>query len=1166
MSISKNQSFPIMQRLVTFLLLAIVFPLFGQNTDPLVYTVGKIYQTAPQPHAYVLWQPGDPLSTFGREFAVYRKDGNSNSADPYFLLGRTRLQSGPGVIHALLKLGGRFDKNADSVADRINTLYADALNESGTQPIPPIEPTIEEAKKLAHLLRIAATDIKVLERLFFLGRTHPGVYMALGHGFSIKAKAGAVQTYEVREIDTGGNDLRVIGRVTLDPAKPIVLNRTSRPFEIFFPAKASHQEVVSPRNHLVTRQRWGIPDNLRRQFPHTFGFNLYRVKESAVAARGWDQAGATPDINLLESLITSSLGDEDPDAKRVNTLPLMATALLTAGEAIDAKSAPETFFAHDDNDPPTNAFEDGETFYYFVAARDIAGHPGLVSEGTRVVICDRLPPTAPTIDSITNVYKKATNAALYDLKGNQHLRLRIRQTPENPEESSATRYHIYRWSEHTQHLSMGGNPTINRVGAVSHVAGAKFVTFDDDGAGAPKITPGDTSQFGHTWWYTVRAEDDCACDPKNLSAHSPPAFGVLRDRVGPLNPSGYVSRCRYLPRVFCDERIIAIPRGETNVPDDFEGFIARFIRQDSMIRSFELEYFDLNPNPDDLLFKASRIFQISNQKDVAIPVDLGTKNNTELRVRTRSINGLVSPWEPCLVEVVKESEGNLPVVTVLLRTLEHCSPILQVTPGSTPLPHDVIGPGGSIVGPTLTATLPEDTFEYRIYRRVGNDGGYELLFRGADDDIPALLPADLTVIDPAPPTAGGTEVCYFLQVFDQNGNSSARIKIGCVTIKNGDLGTPMVSDPSSLVVSSGKAQLQLKWFCDPVGVERFEIWCASASQGDPELESTVIGPKLDILDGLIVNEESSSLNFCGYQTATVASGRLGEGAEFSATLEVPAGQRLTFAVRAVGKGSYQNPPIDDQARPAGPFSNTVSAIWSPASKSERGVIPWPALGVPGASDQELAVINYQPGEGPFYALALPEPDTHSSAILMGAFNAFEGKNSIGPDLDPLDIFFTFRRQNIHPIDPKGNETIYPFIVYRHQLPSNAYPNAVPNLVQVSPLIDRITYQDLAAAGRILRDPFFRFLNKRDLPNTTAPNGNPAFHLPMGGTFSRSLEKTVLADPIKFADVPYLRDFDKLMFWVDPLPVARGAKYQYLIVHFTDRGEVDRVIPTNPVQH
>lgn len=1155
-----------MKRLVAFLLLAIVLPALGQNADPLVYTVGKVYQTAPRPHAYVLWQPGDPLSTFGREFAVYRKNGDSNSVDPYVLLGRTRLQTGPGAIHALLKLGGRFDKNAGEVADRINTLYADALNEPGTQPAPPAEPTIEEAKKLAHLLKIAATDVKILERLFFLGRTHPGVYMALGHGFSIKTTAGSVQTYEVREVDAGGNDLRVVGRVTLDAANPPVLPRTSRPFEIFFPAKAAHQEVASPRNHLVTRQRWGIPDDLRRQFPHTFGFNLYRVKESAAAARGWDQPGATPDITLLEGLIASSLGEEDPDAKRVNTLPLMATALLTAGEAKDTAADSETFFAHDDNDPPTNAFEDGETFYYFVAARDIAGHPGLVSEGTRVVICDRLPPTAPTISSITNVYNKATNAALYDLKGNQHLRLRIRQTPESPAESSATRYHIYRWSEHTQHLSQGGNPLTNRIGTINHEPGATFVTFDDNGAGAPKITPADSSQFGRTWWYTVRAEDDCACDPKNLSAHSPPAFGVLRDRVGPLNPSGFVSRCRYLPRAFCDERIKEILREEVDVSDDFEGFIVRFVRQDPMIRSIELEYYDLNPNPDQLLFKTSRIFQISDQKDVAVPVNLSTQTNTEIRVRTRSITGLVSPWRPCPLEGVQKNERNLPLITVRLRTLERCMPILQLPPGSTPLPHDVIGPGGSIVGPTLTATLPEDTFEYRIYRRVGNDGGYELLFRGADDDIPAILPADLTVIDPAPPTAGGTEVCYFLQVFDQNGNSSARIKIGCVTIKNGDLGTPMVSDPSSLVVSGGKAQLQLKWFCDPVGIERFEIWCASASQTDPGLDSVVIGPKLDTLDGVIVNEDSPTLNFCGYQTATVASGRLGEGAEFSATLNVPAGQQLTFAVRAVGKGSYQNPPVDDQARPAGPFSNIVSATWSLPPEGEQDVIPWPALGVPGTSDQKLAVLNYQPGEGPFYALPLPEPDTHSSAILMGAFNAIEASTFIDTDLDPLDIFFTFRKQNIHPIAPEGRETIYPFVVYRHQLSSNAYPDAVPNLVQVSPLIDRITYQDQAAAGRILRDPFFRFLDKRNLPKITAPDGFSAFHLPMGGTFSRSLEGTVLGDPVQFPTVPYLRDFQHLMFWVDPMPVARGAKYQYLIVHFTDRGEVDRVIPTNPVQH
>ena len=104
--------------------------------------------------------------------------------------------------------------------------------------------------------------------------------MSMGHAFAIKTQAGSMQTYEIRETDAAGNDVRVIGRVTLDTDNPTGLTRTSRPFEVLYAAKANQQEVASPRNHLVTRLRWGTPNDLRRLLPHTFGFNLYRVREA----------------------------------------------------------------------------------------------------------------------------------------------------------------------------------------------------------------------------------------------------------------------------------------------------------------------------------------------------------------------------------------------------------------------------------------------------------------------------------------------------------------------------------------------------------------------------------------------------------------------------------------------------------------------------------------------------------------------------------------------------------------------------------------------------------------------------------------------------------------------------------------------------------------------
>lgn len=1145
-----------MYRIIAILYLALGAGLLqAQTTAPLIYTVGKVFPAGGNNFAYILWQPGDPTSTFGKEFAVYRKDGDSNSVNPYTLLGRTKLQSGPGAMHAILKLGGKYDANATTVANRINTLYAEAISKPGTQPDPaPNEPGMDEAKKLSHLLNIAQNDAKVLERLFFLGRAHPGIYLTLGHGFAIKTTATSIQTYEVREINAAGTDLRVIGRVTLDAANPTQLTRTSRPFQIYHPAISDHQETASPKDHLVVRVRWGTPDDLRRLLPHAFGYNLYRVKEATAVSMGWNNPAIFPDTTILEQMVQAASGDADPIAKRVNTLPIMPTALMTAGQAANTAADSDTFFAHDDNDPPQNRFKDGDTFYYFVAPRDIAGHPGPISAGTRVIICDRLPPTAPAVESIRNIFQTNTVANLYNLKGNQHFRIRIRQTPEQPIRNAAKKYHIYRWENHTEHLRMGGNPTTNLVGTVLHQAGKKYVDWQDNGAGAPIVSPTDTTLQGRTWWYTVRAEDNSACSPKNLSPHSPPSFGVLRDRVGPGQPTGHVTQCKYYPAAFCNSTSFLTTPAAIGLPANTPKNIIGCHRPNKLIHAVEVQFYDTNTNPETVLFSTKRFFTVPYTKYIVIPDNAIT---TTYRVRCYTKTGRVSDWLPCEYNAVKPGVAQVTVTLVELLTVKQCDNVATPS-GKEPESHEIDGPNGKIVGPTVTVTIPTGAAEYRIYRRVGHHGSFQMIARGAGSALPSPLPGDIDITDPAPPTENGTVVCYFAQIFDENGNSGPRTKLGCVSIKSGNLATPMLSEVTYLVENAGEAQVKLNWFCDPVGVERFEIWAAADAAADPQITSPFLSPKLDIATAPIINDKVANLAFSGYQTPTLESGQLGSGAEFTATLSVPSSQSLTFTVRAVGKGVAETIPGAD-ARAQGPFSNTVQAAWVPPEIPDPNIIPWPALAVPNIGDISFDVANYQKGEGPFYASPLPVGDTHSATILVGLFEAVDSgtPSIITIDTDPLDLFFSFRKQNIHPMPADQLESIIPFVIYRHQLPSSAYPNAVVNLVQVSPLIDRMAYKD-TTPNRQIRDPFFRIIGVFD--------SSPAYRVPVSGGFSRepAKSKLTIAGAEGHLDVPYLKDCDSLLYWVDPMPVARGAKYQYLIVHFDPRGEIDRVIPTNPV--
>jgi len=1151
-----------MQRFITttISLLSLLLTASGlraQSSDPLIYTVGKTFDDGAGKIAYLLWQPGDPSVTFGKRFAIYRKSGPTNSPDPYQLLGRTQLQTSPAATHALLKLGDRFDFNANQVSPRINVLYTETINENGSQAdVTQHIPGLPEAKKLSYLINIAAKDQKVLERLFFLGRAHPGVYMALGHGFAIKT-ANSIFTYEVRLVDASGNDIRVIGRVTLDPANPTMLVPTSRPFPVPHQPKLAQQEVTSPLDHLVARLRWGMSDAHRRLFPHTFGYNLYRVQESVALAHGWNATPPSPET--IEALVSASHGVPNPEAARINTLPLMVSKIMTEIEASDLASDPDTFFTHDDKDPPLNPFKNGDTYYYFVAPRDIAGHPGPLSPGTRVVLCDRIPPIAPGIESITNVYASASPGDLKNQKSNQHLKIKIRQTPELPVKDAASRYLIYRWTTPTQHIKDGGDATKNLVGVIDHVPGSAFVDWEDTGPGSPQITPTDESQFGKTWWYTVRAEDNAACNPKNLSGHSSPAFGVLRDRAGPVNPSGIVKYCRYVPQTAAGKDYIAAKKNY-GLPPEFIGIVVEGNRDNRFISAFDLEVQDSISGEPLVIHRSHQLFSRLNQKNVIIPLRNPDPRSMVVRVRCQSVTGLLSDWASLKFTTTPEEPNTLVVAPFDFNTEKTCFTVED--PLGTPPRFDVISPTGKITGPSLIFTVPKGSAEYRIYRRVGHDGAYEMLDRGSAENLPNPLPGSITFTDPSPPTQGGIEVCYFIQVFDENGNAGARVKIGCVTITTSDLAIPMLSEATYLSESNGSGQVQLKWFCDPVSVERFEIWVASAATGDPQVTSSVIGPKLDTYAGTLISDDLGSLTFSGYQTKTIASGRIGSGAEFSAILSVPSSQSLTFVVRAVGKGPYQSTDPAISARAKGGFSNVISASWSPPAEGPQEVIPWPALAMPNVTDVEMADISlYQKGEGPFYAVKLDDADSHSSAILMGVFKALNSSTgTIAKSEDPTDVFFSFRKQNINPVPAGQIESIIPFAIYRYQLSSTLYPNAVPNIVQVSPLIDRLAYGSFDGNNRIM-DPFFRLITFND------SNNRVLGRLPVRGYFSREKLQYPPEYPTAYEPtLPYIKDSNMMIWWLDPMPVARGAKYQYLIVHFTERGEIDRVIPTNYVQH
>lgn len=1127
--------------LVLFLILFSV-SLHAQSTDQLVVTTGTTVVSGDQTYAYILWQPGEISATFGKRFAIYSKSGPLDSPLPFSRLGIQTLQTNPETIRALLRLGEKIDFNAAAANLRIGGIYHDTVVGAAGGNAP--DETLNAAGKLSYLMGAATEDPQLLNQLLMLGRAHPGVMQALGHAFSIPISTAGVRTFEVREIDLSDNDIRVVGRVELNPAAPFVAPQPGPPVQVRFPRVQTKYEE-SPKNNLNARFRWGVSNTLRRAMPETFGFDLFRVREDCAVALGWHNTPPTT-VEMIGALLGTAppAGCEPGDVARINELPILIDPPLSVAQAADPNDV-ESFYFHDDNWLSKGGvpFKDGDTFYYFVAARDIAGRPGTISPGVRVVMCDRLPPLPPKIFSVENVFTdNATPGEIATQTGDQRLRVRIRQLDESIPGEAAGRYFIYRWNNPREALTASGGPEVQRAGIVNHVPGATFVDFDDIGVGAPAM-PG---KEGITYWYTVRAEDMTSCDPKNLSAHSSPKFGVLRDRAGPAAPTGQVTVCNYLPLVTYLEQFQEL-RTSWGIGPEVDGFGIRITRSSDKIVSADVKIEEERVKGA-ITLRESRtvLFGTADVKNLFFEYDTGSYFIVSVRARTAV--GKVSPW---LTQNFgpDPTSTSISVARFLASVTEDCK-TASGDPDDMAV-HEPVRPDGTLVGVSGTINLTPDAREWRVYRRIGHDGPQTLIAK----DEGATLPTPAPWVDDAVPAAPGTTICYYLQTFDQNGNPSPRVLVKCVTIAGRAMPVPMLSD-ALLQMDNQGVYARLTWFCDPVGVERFELLAAAEAGEDPELGGLEISARLgDPGTTLPIELDGTPLDAAIYQTPRVGSAGFGAGPNFTAYVRIPVGQRIAFAIRAVGDGVF-----DD--RQTGDLSNVISASWAAPGTPSTSIIPWPARPLPNLQTGRISVADFQQGTGPYFATELPSYHGAAGGIIMGGYDLSSETISNGVEvwlldstIDPMSGLFRY-----HPQGRPSGETkpLAAFVVYRYQVPNSKFPTAVPNLVQVSPLIDRMAWKREKLGKDTftkVRDPFFRFprIDGADVPVAIAGLSG-ADEIPDSGVIDGNSTRP-----------PYLKDTKNLIVWTDPMPYIRGASYRYLIVCFDpETREISRVIPTNPV--
>jgi hypothetical protein len=1119
----------------------------AQGEGGLLTTVGTTVRDGTARRAYLLWQPGEAATTLGKSFAVYHKAGAADAAGNYTRRGIQTLQTSPHTIRAMLELGARLDPGAGRLASRIDAMHRDATLGAGEAAATPLD----SAGKLAFLIQSAAADSRLLGRLFFLGRAHPGVMLALGHAFEYKVPAG-VHTFEVREVDAAGSDVQVVGRVTVDTAAPVVPAAPSAPFQVLHPVEAGSQFPISPKDHLNVRFRWGVGGVLRGQMPHTFGFDVYRVKRGVAEGLGWHVTPPAP-AALSTALAAVDPANPDPDIAAANGTPVLVGELLDPVAAADPADRERVDFSDDGvwhdgagGVQTRRPYSNGEQFYYFVAARTITGAPGLVSPGTLVTMCDRLPPNPPSIFSVTSDFVRPAAAADWvGQGGSQYLRVKIRQLPAGNPSDEATGYYVYRWSSAQEYLAHAGNPTFNRVGGlVAALPGSTFVTFNDNGAGAPTLA----THADRAVWYTVRAVGRSACAGEVLSGHSAPVAGVLRDFKAPAAATGSFLVCRTLPSVTWVSRDELAADGTTS-PKGFTGVTIEVRRTHPAIVEAEVTVEIPRYDRSMLVLRRERLAYRSGETVwLGVPQTEPLSDNNPMRITVRAFtaNGLAS------APVVKTTAALKPVAHVyhrfVAKTRKECN---DVSVASPPV-HEASDPDG-IVDPidgSISFPAGLGVKEWRVYRRVAPDGELSLIAKAEGNAIPN--PG--TWQDDALPAANGTEVCYYGQLFDQNGNPGPLTPLGCVTLAHPNLPTPMLSRAEVLGETAAGVRVKLEWFCDPVGVDRFEVLCAASGGGVPGL-----GGLSELLDTVPVTGISGSepgLAFYPYQTARIGGSTLGAGPGFGLEVIVPVGKQVHFAVRACGPGEYP--------RSCGAVSNVMSAAWVPVAKGVQPVIPWPARPLPERVEHRLPIESYAAGEGPLWPIAMPTDAGFATGILIGLTRdrieristSLRGSTLVNSAVPPEKWLFGIRET----IDDSSQlASLMPFMVYRHQLPSAAFPSARPNLVQCTPLIDRISWVRINTdkeQGYQVADPFLAFVSTAQTP----------IQVPFAGSWNDDTPPS-LDLPSSLTNRPaYLAGTTGLIFVRDNLPVIRGAKYRHLLVQFDPRGEVKRVIPLQPVQH
>jgi len=1117
------------------------YHLSAQSLDDLMFTVGT---TANIPghgsYGYVVLQSQETEAVIGRPYAIYEKQAPFSGSATFQLRAVVQLQQNPETIRSILNASRLIDGEFDELEGRVNAYYEDLdismIGGSGGEP--------DLAEKISLAVRSAKAQPELFERLYLLGRLHPGMNCVLGLAYFGPIPNGDL-TWELRGWNpSSGTPEEVVGRVLLNAGDVeaglnyLPLPAPGKPVDVPFPVSDTVYEN-DPRGHLNVRLRWWTPDKLRSRSLLALGYNLYRMPAAVAVDLGLASEGdlecRAPSQKDLSFFLDGGL------LEQVNRYPIITEEDLSEAEAYNDTDT-DTYFTADDDDrfdpAQSAAFEDGDEFYYFVSAEDLLRRPGYLSDGHYVMICDRQPPLPVEDVVVANHFEAPTDAAtLSSFGGPQCLKVSWRPLSIEDPALNKYNYYIYRWTSTDEMLAKSADPTANLVGGpIRHVPDASLMSWLDqptvENPEAPQL-PQDASR---TYYYTVRAEDASACGG-NLSANSAPAYGVLRDRRPLGTPKGNVrTRCVEVEIKVLGQ--VSYTLGEEGAPANAV-FTVVVTRDNPDIEWVELRasYVDAGASQGLNTVDLGRVYFAEGVDEVVYYTNHTSKSDQDVTFYARG-GDRYGKTSSVLSTTLGSRGPNSDRGTKLTLNLLHEAQFTFTRECGPHVAIDRFVLGGGIVGIRGSLQLLPRTVSYFIYRRV-DDGELTLIEEGEGLYAEGTLES-IEFEDTALPATPYSRICYYGMLQDRHGNSSPMVRLGdCIEVVR-EFESPLLAAPEP--AESGDAQMAtLRWFGAPDGVDRYEVWISASNGVDP----ADIGPDLERLEFLgDSTRREDDLVYYRYQTQRLASGFGQQAPEFSVDVELDPNLTYTIVVRPVGPGEFDG-------RLVGPFSNAQSLAWTEGPEPKGPYMDWPDRDLPGVSPGAPDASRYT---GALQMVLLP--DNHGlpvPALLLGTFRLIDPAINQpileNPESHPGDGEPEFLMPAGDPMIsvvkrivarstafPDGEQSIFPFALYRYRVDAPIHRGMTNTVEQVTPMMRSIAYQ-----GGVNYD------NSKDGGSGVAVSRvrDPYFYTRLFDTFNPS-------GPTHY------------LFMLDYHPVQVEGTYQYLMVLFTDRGEIDTVVPLNQI--